>query len=195
MTGLLLEVSIRSAMTLLKQQSSRYCSSTRHGVCPSIPHKFEYCEFQFALEWLLQFDGRNDQSFLIIDDVCVDVNGGACGLVATTPEPSTGLLSGLSLLGLSLLLPRIKRSRNGGVAKSTSTIVTPSMRTAWSYTLRECLGMITSLDIPARLGTRCIFSGFAPAMQAAVAWVSAAAHPADTRLFFCIVPSPLIYAL
>jgi hypothetical protein len=59
----------------------------------------------------IQFDGRNDPSFLIIDDVCVDVNGGACGLVATTPEPSTGLPSGLSLLGLGLLLPRIKRSR------------------------------------------------------------------------------------
>jgi hypothetical protein len=60
----------------------------------------------------IQFDGRNDPSFLIIDDVCVDVNGGACGSVATTPEPSTGLLSGLSLLGLGLLLPRIKRSRS-----------------------------------------------------------------------------------
>jgi hypothetical protein len=60
----------------------------------------------------IQFDGRNDPSFLIIDDVCVDVNGGACGLVATTPEPSTGLLSGLSLLGLGLLLARIKRARS-----------------------------------------------------------------------------------
>ena len=60
----------------------------------------------------LQFNGRNDPSFLIIDDVCADVNGGSCGLVATTPEPSTGLLSGLSLLGFGFLLPRIKRSRS-----------------------------------------------------------------------------------
>jgi hypothetical protein len=62
----------------------------------------------------LQFDGRNDPSFLIIDDVCVDVNGGACGSVATTatPEPSTGLLSGLILLGLVFLSRRIKRPRS-----------------------------------------------------------------------------------
>ncbi len=59
----------------------------------------------------IQFDGRNDPSFLIIDDVCVDVNGGTCGLVAS-PEPSTSLLSGLSLLSVCLLLPRMKRSRS-----------------------------------------------------------------------------------
>lgn len=60
----------------------------------------------------LQFNGRNDPSFLIIDDVCVDVNGGSCGSVATTPEPSTGLLSGLALLGLVFLSTRIKRTRS-----------------------------------------------------------------------------------
>jgi hypothetical protein len=57
----------------------------------------------------LQFEGRNDPSFLIIDDVCVDVNGGACG---TTPEPSTGLLSGLTLLAVGLLLPQVSRFRS-----------------------------------------------------------------------------------
>jgi hypothetical protein len=54
----------------------------------------------------LQFDGRNDPSFLIIDDVCVDVNGGACGSVATTPEPST---YGFTLIGLGLLVLMRKR--------------------------------------------------------------------------------------
>lgn len=39
---------------------------------------------------LLQFDGRNDPSFLIIDDVCADVPGGAC--VAAAPEPAPGFL-------------------------------------------------------------------------------------------------------
>jgi len=39
---------------------------------------------------LLQFDGRNDPSFLIIDDVCVDAPGGAC--VQATPEPAIGFL-------------------------------------------------------------------------------------------------------
>jgi hypothetical protein len=60
----------------------------------------------------LQFNGRNDPSFLIIDDVCVVVNGGSCSSVATTPEPSTGLLSGLALLGLVFLSPRVKRFRS-----------------------------------------------------------------------------------
>ena len=35
----------------------------------------------------LQFDGRNDPSFLINDDVCVDVPGGACiGNASLAPE-------------------------------------------------------------------------------------------------------------
>jgi hypothetical protein len=40
----------------------------------------------------LQFDGRNDPSFLIIDDVCVDVPGGACVQASAVPEPAPGFL-------------------------------------------------------------------------------------------------------
>ena len=40
----------------------------------------------------LQFDGRNDLSFLIIDDVCVDAPGGACVQASTVPEPAQGFL-------------------------------------------------------------------------------------------------------
>jgi hypothetical protein len=47
----------------------------------------------------IQFEGRNDPSFLIIDDVCVDVNGGTCGLVAA-PEPASGLFAAVGVLGV-----------------------------------------------------------------------------------------------
>jgi hypothetical protein len=50
----------------------------------------------------IQFDGRNDPSFLIIDDVCVDLNGAACGLVAT-PEPATGFLGVVGVLAVLLM--------------------------------------------------------------------------------------------
>lgn len=46
----------------------------------------------------IQFDGRNDPSFLIIDDVCVDINGGSCSVVATTPEPATGFPAAAGVL-------------------------------------------------------------------------------------------------
>jgi simple sugar transport system permease protein len=59
-------------------------------------------------------------------------------------------------------------------------IFTPSIRMAWSYTLREGFGMTTWFFSPVRSGSRCIRSGFAPARHAAVACVSAAAHPAVT---------------
>ena len=47
----------------------------------------------------LQFDGRNDPSFLILDDVCVDVAGGAC---APAPEPATGFPA-IAVFAIALL--------------------------------------------------------------------------------------------
>jgi hypothetical protein len=42
----------------------------------------------------LQFNGRDDPAFLQLDDVCVDVNGGACGTVAAgVPEPGSYILT------------------------------------------------------------------------------------------------------
>jgi hypothetical protein len=56
---------------------------------------------------LLQFDGRNDPSFLIIDDVCVDFPGGACAQATSAPEPGTGFLlaagAAIALLGAKTL--------------------------------------------------------------------------------------------
>jgi hypothetical protein len=40
----------------------------------------------------LEFNGRNDPSFLIIDDVCVAVPGGGCINAASAPEPASGFL-------------------------------------------------------------------------------------------------------
>ena len=60
----------------------------------------------------------------------------------------------------------------------TSMILTPSIRIAWSYTLREYSGMITSFLRPVRSGSRCMRSGFVPAIEAAVQWVKAAQQPA-----------------
>jgi hypothetical protein len=48
----------------------------------------------------IQFDGRNDPSFLIIDDVCVDSNSSSCPAV---PEPATMTLLSAALLGLTCL--------------------------------------------------------------------------------------------
>jgi hypothetical protein len=44
----------------------------------------------------LQFNGRDDPAFMQLDDVCVDVSGGACGgtVTGSTPEPSTWFTSG-----------------------------------------------------------------------------------------------------
>src|SRR5690242_8761871 len=51
----------------------------------------------------LQFNGRNDPAFLVLDDVCVDVNGGACGTAAggSVPEPGTWFLSAFGILVLA----------------------------------------------------------------------------------------------
>ena len=54
------------------------------------------------------------------------------------------------------------------------------MRTAWSYTLREYAGMMTSFFSPARFGSRCMRSGLPPAIADAVQCVIAAQHPAVT---------------
>jgi len=51
---------------------------------------------------LLQFDGRNDPSYLIIDDVCVDTPGGACVQAQSTREPASGFLL-LAGIGIALL--------------------------------------------------------------------------------------------
>ena len=51
----------------------------------------------------IQFNGRDLNRFLYLDQVCVDVNGGACGFVqdgAFIPEPSTWLLAGTGLIVL-----------------------------------------------------------------------------------------------
>ena len=62
------------------------------------------------------------------------------------------------------------RAYKSGFSRATGDIiVTPVMRIAWSYTLRDCFGITTSFLSPARIGSRCIFSGLPPAMQAAVA--------------------------
>jgi PEP-CTERM motif-containing protein len=55
----------------------------------------------------IQFDGRNDPSFLIIDDVCVDSNSGSCPAV---PEPASMTLLSAGLLGLACLRLRRKRA-------------------------------------------------------------------------------------
>lgn len=55
----------------------------------------------------LQFDGRNDPSFLILDDVCVDVAGGAC--TQATPEPATGCLAAFGVAA-ALLARKFRRS-------------------------------------------------------------------------------------
>jgi hypothetical protein len=55
---------------------------------------------------VLQFDGRNDPSFLIIDDVCVDAPGGACVQASTVPEPAPGFLIGATF-ALALLARKI----------------------------------------------------------------------------------------
>jgi hypothetical protein len=59
----------------------------------------------------LEFLGRQDPGFLGIDDVCVDVAGGACGSSSAVPEPTSLLLSGASLAGFAL----VALKRAGGV--------------------------------------------------------------------------------
>jgi hypothetical protein len=53
----------------------------------------------------LDFLGRQDPGRLGIDDVCVDVVGGACGSVSSVPEPTSLVLSaaGIAFLGLMTL--------------------------------------------------------------------------------------------
>lgn len=55
----------------------------------------------------IQFNGRNDPSFLIIDDVCVDLNRDSC---AAVPEPASMTLLSAGLLGLTGLRLRRKRA-------------------------------------------------------------------------------------
>src|SRR5882762_1665125 len=63
-------------------------------------------------------------------------------------------------------------------AVPTATTRTPTARTAASYTLRECFGMMTSsFGNPVRFGIRTWRSGLPPATHAAVACVRAAAQP------------------
>lgn len=60
----------------------------------------------------IQFNGRDVNRFLYLDQVCVDVNGGACGTVqdgAFIPEPSTWMLTGGGLA--AGLLWRLRRLR------------------------------------------------------------------------------------
>jgi hypothetical protein len=56
----------------------------------------------------IQFDGRNDPSFLIIDDVCVDT-GGSCLAATGAPEPATGFLAACGVLTV-LLVRKYRRS-------------------------------------------------------------------------------------
>lgn len=61
----------------------------------------------------VEFYGRNDPSFVQLDDVCVDLNGGACGFVdAPIPEPSPALLMGLGGLLIFSYYRRV-RFRHG----------------------------------------------------------------------------------
>jgi hypothetical protein len=70
-----------------------------------------------SMTTLIQFDGRNDPSFLIIDDVCVDAPGGACVQASAVPEPASGFLM-LAASAIALLSAKI-RSR---VARSQKSI-------------------------------------------------------------------------
>ena len=45
----------------------------------------------------LQFDGRNDPSFLILDDVCVVAAGETCPSTSTTPEPAPASLAAVGV--------------------------------------------------------------------------------------------------
>ncbi len=73
------------------------------------------------------------------------------------------------------------KAASSSSAVATSTTFTPTERTAASYTLRECFGMMhSSFGKPRRSGTRTWRSGFPPVTQAAVAWVSAAEQPVVT---------------
>jgi hypothetical protein len=48
----------------------------------------------------LEFLGRQDSSFVGLDDVRVDAPGGACASASTVPEPTSLVLTGTALLGL-----------------------------------------------------------------------------------------------
>jgi hypothetical protein len=58
----------------------------------------------------LQFNGRGTLGTILLDDVCVDVSGGACGGAASVPEPGSAALTGLA----SLLVFALRRVRNAG---------------------------------------------------------------------------------
>jgi hypothetical protein len=67
----------------------------------------------------LQFDGRNDPSFLILDDVCVDARGGACVQASAVPEPAPGLLLAVAF-AIALLARKILPRLNRGSAASSA---------------------------------------------------------------------------
>jgi hypothetical protein len=59
----------------------------------------------------LVFLGRQDPATLGVDDVCVDLAGGACGNAAVSPEPDSLVLSGCGLARIGFLALRRSRSR------------------------------------------------------------------------------------
>lgn len=79
------------------------------SIAPTIPQggqdwtNYTFLATASSTTTTLQFSFWNQYSDFFLDDVCVDVPGGACGDQPEVPEPATFALIGLPLAALALL--------------------------------------------------------------------------------------------